>query len=332
MTRRSPAAGRRFRLVAVWLPTAVTALAVSVQLVALPFAPITIAVHWSLTGTPDGFGSPWSSVAVTAAVGFGITALFAAFAIFDIRPDHQAPAHRLLAGSTWFVVAMMCALTTTTFLQQIGAADASDAPNVLPILAMSLATGFAGAVLASVAVSDPSAQARPADPRELSPAQTVQWFGTARRSRADPSLALFALVLGAFSAFGLTIAATGGSSWWLQALLLAIGAVSLPAMLELRVRIDARGLLVRSPIGFPRIHIRLDEIEGVEELDVNPVASYGKLGWSTKLALPEDAAAIRKGRALRVGRRDRTPLVVTVDDAGTAAAVLEAQLAAERHG
>ena len=45
---------RRFVLVALWLPVAIVAIAVAVQLVLLPQVPPTIAIHWNAAGEADG--------------------------------------------------------------------------------------------------------------------------------------------------------------------------------------------------------------------------------------------------------------------------------------
>src|SRR5690606_2518093 len=62
---------RRFRLVGLWLPLAILALAVAVQVAFMPSLPATIATHWNAAGEPDGFSATWSFPLVTFLIGAG---------------------------------------------------------------------------------------------------------------------------------------------------------------------------------------------------------------------------------------------------------------------
>src|SRR5690625_7265384 len=59
----------RFRLVALFIPLALTALAVIVQLTLAPSLPDPDAIHWGVGGVPDGFAPVWLVVVMTAAAG-----------------------------------------------------------------------------------------------------------------------------------------------------------------------------------------------------------------------------------------------------------------------
>lgn len=72
MTGHAPLAVRRFTLAAVLIPAALTALAVVIQLIALPHVPDPIALHWGADGEPNGFGAPRLSIVLTVVVGFGV--------------------------------------------------------------------------------------------------------------------------------------------------------------------------------------------------------------------------------------------------------------------
>jgi hypothetical protein len=89
------------------------------------------------------------------------------------------------------------------------------------------------------------------------------------------------------------------------------------------VRVDARGVRVRSVIGVPWVSIPLDQITSADVIEVQALAQYG--GWGIRWALNGRIGVIvRSGEALEVHRAKGLDLVVTVDDAGTAAALLNA--------
>ena len=98
------------------------------------------------------------------------------------------------------------------------------------------------------------------------------------------------------------------------------------AILTFEVTIDARGLTWRGAMGFPRGSIGLEDVRQASVMEVSP-GDFGGMGLR---AMPGRLGIItRSGRALRV-RHERGELVITVDDAGTAAGVLEGLRLAQR--
>ena len=79
------------------------------------------------------------------------------------------------------------------------------------------------------------------------------------------------------------------------------------------------------PLGGFRSRVPLDEVARVTAEVVEPLA-YG--GWGYRIIPGVRAVIVRQGPGLRVDRIDGPSLVVTVDDAGVAAGVLRAHLAA----
>jgi hypothetical protein len=108
---------------------------------------------------------------------------------------------------------------------------------------------------------------------------------------------------------GATLVAVGILLWWSTSITVATG----PSGLRVRF----------GPLGWPVIGVPLDAIERIEVIDVEPLA-FG--GWGYRVMPGVRAVVIRRGVGLRVGRADRPDLVVTVDDAATAGAVLAAHL------
>ena len=89
-----------------------------------------------------------------------------------------------------------------------------------------------------------------------------------------------------------------------------------------RVRADRRGFSVRGALGWPRVSIPATDIAAVRVVDVDPTADFGGWGWRWGSGR-RTGIIMRRGAAIEVTRRDGRRLVVTVDDADNAAAVLQ---------
>jgi hypothetical protein len=97
--------------------------------------------------------------------------------------------------------------------------------------------------------------------------------------------------------------------------------VLLLAMTQFSVRVDVFGLTVRSALGWPRAYIPADEIERADVVEVNPFAEFGGWGWRVGRN-GRTGVVLRTGPALQVTQSGDRCFVITVDDAGTAAALL----------
>jgi hypothetical protein len=112
---------------------------------------------------------------------------------------------------------------------------------------------------------------------------------------------------------------------WIPALTLLLVGAAFATSASFRVRVGPDGLLVRSMVGFPRVHVPLEDVVSVRAVECNPFGEFGGFGW--RLGLDgRTGIVLRKGPAIEVERRDRRPLVVTVDGAAVGAAVLQAYL------
>ena len=89
-----------------------------------------------------------------------------------------------------------------------------------------------------------------------------------------------------------------------------------------RVRADRRGFAVRGILGWPQVSIPASDVAEVRVIQVNPTADFGGWGWRWA---PGNRTGIilRAGDAIEVTRRNGKRLVVTVDDAETAARVVQ---------
>ncbi|MCC2029503.1 DUF1648 domain-containing protein [Microbacterium sp. YMB-B2] len=103
-------------------------------------------------------------------------------------------------------------------------------------------------------------------------------------------------------------------------------ALAVPAltatMLVFRVRVDQRGLRVRSLIPWPRTRIPLDDIDDVATVTIDPLREFG--GWGWRIAVDgRRGVVLRAGEALQVTRANGRVFIITVDGAAEAAAALE---------
>lgn len=323
-------ARRRFLLIGCALPALLTLLAVGLMVAWLPQVPPTVATHWSGSG-PDGFGPAWSVPLGTAVLGLGLVALFAGIMLAGTRDDRWGPTLRLLAAISIGTNVLLVVGLTWSFGMQRGLDDPLDASGIgLQILvsaALAIAAGLGGWFAQPNVTTDGRTPTRTVEPLDLAAGERAVWVRTTTMTRAG-MLAIVASIV-ALTIGTVVVAATGSAAWWVMfgvtVLLVAIAA----ATFVFRVRVDDRGLVVRSPLGVPRFGVPLADVDAVAVRNVHPTAEFG--GWGIRLA-PDGAFGIvlRAGEALQVTRRNGRRFVVTVDDAATAAALLEALSARER--
>ena len=92
-----------------------------------------------------------------------------------------------------------------------------------------------------------------------------------------------------------------------------------------RVSVGQHGASIVSFAGWPAIRIPLAEIVDVRLIEVNPVGDFG--GWGWRWAGGRTGIIMQAGPAIELTRDSGKVLVVPVDDAETAVAVLQAALA-----
>jgi hypothetical protein len=316
----------RVLLVALVLPIALTAVALGVVLGWLPQLPATVAIHWGAHGA-DGYAPRATLPVLLAVVGFGIPLLLGGIVVLTAR------------GALSFVqkgLAVLSLATTVlialTFLGMTGAQrgldDARQAPGTGPTLLVAFGAALVIGVVAWFVLpkwSRADAAWRVASPMSLAADERAIWLGSTRFPGWTIAAILVPVLL--LSAGSSWVAAHRGGAAWL---LLAIPVIVLVALLsstDWRVRVDADGLRVRSILGFPRWTIPLDDIAEAGTTTVAAMGDFG--GWGVRWASRRRVGIItRSGPALEVRRRDGSSLVITVDDADSAAALLTARVAA----
>ena len=118
----------------------------------------------------------------------------------------------------------------------------------------------------------------------------------------------------------LVVARSDGKAWPI---------VFIPVLLigvALTVRVDSTGVRARSSIGVPTITIRLADIVSADVLDVNSFTEYG--GWGFRWGFNGRMGVIvRSGEALEIRRRRGLSFVIAIDDAVSAAALINSLVA-----
>lgn len=318
---------RRFVLGAIGLPVLLVAIAVVVQAALLPQLPPTIAVHWNAAGEADGFAPAWVQPLMTVLLGLGLPLLMALTSLGGLRRGDRGPTYRLMGATSAAVSALVAVVLTGTLAMQAGLDAASPAPTVwLPLLVSLVAAAVVGAVawLIQPRQESTDATARPATPLALAPNERVLWMRTVSMTTGSVVAILAAVVL---VVVGAVVAWITGAESVIAWLLTAVALVLLflaATTLAFHVRVDDSGLHVESVLGIPRFAVALDQVASAARVHVNPMGEFG--GWGMRLA-PQGrrfGIVLRTGEALEVTRRDGRRFVVTVDDAQTAAALLEA--------
>lgn len=316
---------RRFALVAIVVPAVITLASLVIQLIALPHVPNPIAIHWGPAGTPDGFAAPWVQLVLTPVVGFGIPLLIAISTLPGLRRGDRGPTYRMLGAFAAGMSMLFGVLMAWTFVAQVGLADAHDAPSVVPVLLGGLAAAAVagvGAWLVQPKQEVVRTTSAPAEQLVLAPGESAAWFGVTGLGRGSVvaiSAACIVMVLATLLLWftGAPIAVTIG-----VAVLAVIVTVLAASTSVFHVQVDAAGLTVRSPLGFPRFRVALSDVRAVAVTDVSPMGEFG--GYGIRSAIGAFGIVLRKGPAIDVTRTSGKRFVVTVDDAQRGAALLEA--------
>lgn len=277
--------------------------------------PDPVASHWGLDGRPDG-SLPLLADAILPAA---MLALMVAIPWRAVTTADRRIGQWLLAVVT-AVVALLAALRVVTLAANLDAPDWSAAGRLTPsVLVVVLVVAGVGAALGRRVGATLPERA----PRRRSVMATARlddevlvWHG---RASAPP--ALLAMPLIALAAAFAAVLAPGGLRGPLVAVAILIGVVA-AAFGSVRATVGPAGLVVRlGVLGWPRVRVPIDDVETVEVEDVEPL-HYG--GWGWRVVPGTRALVLRRGEAIRVGRRSAPTLVVTIDDADSAAGVLSA--------
>ncbi len=299
-----------------WTAAVVVPAAMLVSLAALPllFAgdlPDPVAIHWGAGGEPNG------KLAVGGFV-LMVAVLYAVIWLVSLAAHRGGTLLAPVVAVVFFVGGLLLAAMVTTLVANRGATSWSDAGDVgfgsvAVILGSGLVAGVAGWLLGGGRRSVfPPVTGQPSVPAVELGADDVAVWMSAGVSIWVPALGLAGLVA--------AMVLQGGTGL----LFGAIGIVLL-AVAAVRVTVGPDGVEIGLGWwGWPRRVIPLEQIARAEALQVEPLA-YGGWGYrilSGRVLTGARAIVVRRGPGLRLVRDDRPDLVVTVDDAGRGAALV----------
>ncbi|MFV0251803.1 MAG: hypothetical protein ACK5H2_00510 [Beutenbergiaceae bacterium] len=306
---------RRAVLLGAALPAAEIGLAIALIAAWIPRLPDPLALHWGLDGV-DRVGG-LSGLLVPMVVVGALLCLPLMVGSVLARRGMRRGIIGLSAGMT----TMFAGMTLGMVAVQLDAADAYSvgqpgAAIALPMLA-GLAVGAIAAWLAGPDAPAPTVAPIPADAARM----PLPTGGQAVWIRTLPTMPLLipAVAVAGLLALGIVLGIQTGS-WWM---LLPAIVVALVLVLTLgwRAQVDRTGLTVRGLIGWPRFHLPADEIVQAEVTEVNPVREFGGLG--VRAGHGNTLGFItRKGEGIHVQRTQERAVVVTIDDAARAVALL----------
>jgi hypothetical protein len=289
---------------------------------ASPFAyrgrlPDPVATHWGVDGLPDGS----LPLVVDHVLLTLLVVLVAVLPLWSAeRVDHVIA--RTLVATANALSALFATLRWWTLEAN------ADAPVWSEAAPMTL-RGGAAVVLASVLAGGFgwwAAKERPDRPvlseraaaAPVPDGEQLVWVG-GQRAMVGPSVAALAVVV----AVGLLATLPPTAPLLLGGIIGALVLV-LVTFTSIRAVIGPAGLTVRfGPLGRPRLQVPVEDIVEVRVEHVEPMA-YG--GWGYRVMPGVRAVVVRRGEGLRVVRRARPDLVVTIDGARDAAGALAAQI------
>jgi hypothetical protein len=318
------ATARRAALTAtIWVPLAIV---IASEAVVIGFGATgnpRLIVHWG--GGGDRLGPWWTYAILVAAIGLPVIAFIGFFI---------ARATRMAGMNAWMPAIAM----GITVFHAVGMGVGSVVLNASPLApALPLAGGLVLAIAAALLTwrllpreAPATTGVEAADPLPIRSGEVAAWTG--RAELPAWFVALIAAVAAVLIVFGISLLLTVGPHLWPILLSPALLLVVLVTTAQFVVTAGPRGFTVRSAIGRPRLHVPAAGLAKAGVVSVDPIADFG--GWGIRWVIGPSrkgrwGVVTRRGPALEVFRRDGRSIVVTVDDAGTAAAVLETYV--ERH-
>lgn len=294
----------------------------AVLVVLVPDLPDPVATHFGGDGTADGF-SPLATLWPTV-LGIPTVVAMIVAAVTWTRGRRPPEGLRWATGMPVGVVWGVGGVIVATLLSQRGLADATTATiePVMIVAALALAAVVTVAVARLVDLQDaPSTSAEaPAGAlrADLPAGTTALWRGQTPTGQAALLVALGLLVVVA-TVIGML------AGWWVGALVLA-AVVPLAASSRFRVTLGPGGLKVAGPLGgWPGLSVPLDTVTGASTTTIRPL-EFG--GWGIRMQPGGATTAVvtRAGPALRLDRTDGSAVVVSLDEADEAAAVVNSLL------
>jgi hypothetical protein len=288
-------------------------------LIVLPFLllwsslPDPMAIHWGVGGDPNGYAPPVLLVVGLAAAHVAVS--LSVHRVVAVTPGEMPSfvAGLFAVGGLLAAVSWMSVLANKDAGSWQGA-DPVGWFEILGLLALALVAGAIGWL--SAGGTAPQAERVPGE--------------TPTIDVADPASAVWSgRGLGKVTtAIGVALILIGLFTWGAAGMGLVLAGIVALMFALVRVTVAQSGVVVSLGWwGLPRWRVPLDSVTRAEVEVVRPMA-YG--GWGYRARPGVHAIVVRSGAGLRLVRGDGADLVYTVEDAETAAGLVNAIVAARR--
>jgi hypothetical protein len=260
---------------------------------------------------------------LTVVLGFGLPAVFGLSSLPGLRRGDRSPTFRIFGAGALGLSVLLTVVATSVQLQSVGSTSFDEIRLWLTLFA-GLGAGMAAALVGWSLQPRGSrlTSARAVTPLELASSERAAWMATAFLPVPAVAVITAAATISALRAgFGWVTGDRHGFAAILTAVALLLIAL-LATTTAFRVRVDARGLSVRSMLGVPHFRVAPQDVASVAVVDARSLGVPGS--WGIRVLPGRVTIVMRSTVGLRVTRRDGRTFFVTVDDAATGAALLEA--------
>jgi len=281
--------------------------------------PERIAVHWGTNGVDrlSTVGELIAPMAVFVAIS---TAAMVVVLAFGTRSASSTNFGRTVVGVSNLIGLGIAFASLGIALPQVGVSDVSSVSVASSLTGTGI--GFAAALALAIlfAALAPRTEIAPAS----TPASPALQLGATERASwsrsVSPARVVLAILASVIVVVIVSLTIAGAPFPVTVGPVVLVLAVT--GLLFWRVTVDARGLVVRPALGLPRFRVDAAEVVAARAIDVNPFRQFG--GWGIRVGALGWGVVVRGGSAIEVERAGKSPFIVTVDDAETAAALLTA--------
>ncbi|MFB7634965.1 DUF1648 domain-containing protein [Streptomyces sp. NPDC056149] len=282
--------------------------------------PERMATHFAFDGRPDGYSSPQVFVLACLVPLLGL----GAGTVLLVQRGLPARSVRWTIVTGYFTAGLLGHLGVLTLLRNAGAAPDGvrlSGWQLAVALAVGVAVGGLGWLLAGADPESPRPEAGTAHRLHLPAGTRAGW------TRTISSLPLAALA-GVMACAGIVL---GASTGWVAGAVMVLGGLAVAAHCSMRVTVDRRGLtLTPTLLPVPLHRIPLGEVTEATSRRISSLAEYG--GWGYRIRPGGSGLLLRSGEGVVLRLTSGREFVVTVDDAATAAALLNTYLDRRRSG
>lgn len=284
--------------------------------------PADVAAHLT-HGVPDDSAPLWVIVAVPVAVG-AVPALAWATLVRRVGCPALLRAVAFVCLMTYavFSVSFIEAAVVATNLDVVRWQDARSPAWAAWVVGLGSGVGFLGSAGYAFALLRRGGLARPEpmvapSPRDLAGRERAAWIGYAVNRQVVRSARVTAAVC-------LVVAIW--LRWW-PGLVVAVGIAGAGTLGQATVVFDGHRMRLRPGTPWPWWSIPIHEVAAAELVTVDPARWFG---WGLRVGAGVQALIVRRGPALRLVRTRGPDIIVSVDDAPTGVALINAALTSSR--